>query len=119
MKLHFDSSQEYQIEAIRAITNIFEGQPLSCGDFEFSLNEAFIQVESIKAAKTKITAKIKIDCNTDKGVVKKSVTIKAGGDIYKFSKQREIYKEGFIIDEIDAGRGLRLPVNHIGIGIVI
>ena len=37
MKLHFDSNQEYQIEAIRAITDIFEGQPLSSGDFEFSL----------------------------------------------------------------------------------
>ena len=37
MKLHFDSNQEYQIEAIRAVTNIFEGQPLSGGDFEFSL----------------------------------------------------------------------------------
>ncbi len=40
MKLHFDSNQEYQIEAIRAVTDIFEGQPLSNGDFEFSLNAA-------------------------------------------------------------------------------
>jgi type III restriction enzyme len=37
MKLHFDSNQNYQIEAIRAITDIFEGQPLSSGDFEFSM----------------------------------------------------------------------------------
>ncbi|MBI5410128.1 MAG: hypothetical protein HZA14_12250 [Nitrospirae bacterium] len=37
MKLHFDSNQEYQIEAIKAVTDIFEGQPLSGGDFEFSL----------------------------------------------------------------------------------
>jgi|SRR3990172_3624458 len=35
MKLHFDSNQEYQIEAIRAITDLFEGQPLSSEDFEF------------------------------------------------------------------------------------
>lgn len=39
MKLHFDSNQEYQIEAVRAVTDIFEGQPLSGGDFEFSLTE--------------------------------------------------------------------------------
>ena len=39
MKLHFDSNQEYQIEAIRAVTDLFEEQPLSGGDFEFSLNE--------------------------------------------------------------------------------
>ena len=37
MKLHFDSNQEYQIEAIRAVTDIFEGQPLSGGDFEITL----------------------------------------------------------------------------------
>src|SRR5208337_695021 len=40
MKFHFDNNQEYQIEAIRAITDIFEGQPLSGGDFEFSLTGA-------------------------------------------------------------------------------
>lgn len=37
MKLHFDSNQEYQIEAIKAITDIFEGQPLSNGEFEFTI----------------------------------------------------------------------------------
>lgn len=36
MKLHFDSKQEIQLEAIKAITGIFEGQPLSVGDFAFS-----------------------------------------------------------------------------------
>ena len=61
---------------------------------ENAMNEAFIQLERINATKTKITAKIKIDCNTDKGVVKKSVTVNAGDDIYKLSKEREIYKEG-------------------------
>ncbi|MCK9422165.1 MAG: DEAD/DEAH box helicase family protein [Bacteroidales bacterium] len=37
MKLHFDSNQEYQLDAIKAITDIFEGQPLNGGDFEFSV----------------------------------------------------------------------------------
>ncbi|MBL7975580.1 MAG: DEAD/DEAH box helicase family protein [Candidatus Kapabacteria bacterium] len=40
MKLHFDSNQEYQIEAIRSITDIFEGQHLHGGDFEFSVERA-------------------------------------------------------------------------------
>ncbi|OFY58263.1 MAG: DEAD/DEAH box helicase [Bacteroidetes bacterium GWF2_41_9] len=39
MKLHFDSKQEFQLEAVKAITDIFEGQPLSGGDFEFSINQ--------------------------------------------------------------------------------
>lgn len=40
MKLHFDSNQEYQLEAIKSITDIFEGQPLNGGDFEFSIYQA-------------------------------------------------------------------------------
>ncbi len=72
---------------------------------ENAINEAFLQLESVHASKTKITAKVKIDCNTDKGVIKKSVTVRSGDDLYKLSNQREIYKDGFIIDETDAGNG--------------
>jgi type III restriction enzyme len=72
---------------------------------ENAMNEAFVQLESIVPSKTKITAKVKIDFNTDKGVAKKSISVKSGDDLYKHSNQREIYKDGFIIDEIDAGNG--------------
>lgn len=84
---------------------------------ENAMNEAFIQLEGISATKTKISAKIKIDCNTDKGVVKKSISVKAGDDIYKLSKQREIYKDGFIIDEIDAGNGTLALTNGVMLSI--
>ncbi len=40
MKLHFDSNQEYQLAAIKSITDIFEGQPLSTNDFEFSITSS-------------------------------------------------------------------------------
>lgn len=40
MKLHFDSKQEFQLEAIKAIIDIFEGQPLSNGDFEFAISQS-------------------------------------------------------------------------------
>ncbi len=87
---------------------------------ENAMNEAFIQLEGISATKTKISAKIKMDCNSDKGVVKRSVSVKAGDDIYKLSNQREIYRDGFIIDEIDAGNdtitltnGLMLSVGEM------
>lgn len=39
MKLHFDSKQQFQLEAVKAITDIFEGQQLSSGDFEFSISQ--------------------------------------------------------------------------------
>jgi type III restriction enzyme len=35
VKLQFDSNQQYQWDAIKSITDIFEGQPLCSGDFEF------------------------------------------------------------------------------------
>ena len=38
MKLNFDANQEYQLRAIESIVNIFEGQPLNQGDFEFSMS---------------------------------------------------------------------------------
>ena len=33
MKLQFDSSQDYQLDAVRAVVEIFEGQPLGEGGF--------------------------------------------------------------------------------------
>ena len=36
MKLKFDSSQSYQLQAVNSVVNIFEGQPLAKGDFEIS-----------------------------------------------------------------------------------
>jgi len=40
MKLHFDSNQEYQLQAIQSVVDVFEGQPLNTGEFEFSLGGA-------------------------------------------------------------------------------
>ncbi len=40
MKLQFDSTQEYQLTAIQAVVDLFEGQPLAQGDFEVSFTWA-------------------------------------------------------------------------------
>ncbi len=39
MKLQFDSHQDFQIQAIQSVVDIFEGQPLNTGDCEFSLQQ--------------------------------------------------------------------------------
>jgi type III restriction enzyme len=42
MKLQFDPNQEYQLDAVKAITDIFEGQPLKAGDLEFDFVDTAI-----------------------------------------------------------------------------
>ncbi len=37
MKIKFDASQQYQIDAVNAVVDLFEGQPLNKSDFEISL----------------------------------------------------------------------------------
>ncbi|MCW1309973.1 MAG: DEAD/DEAH box helicase family protein, partial [Candidatus Nanoarchaeia archaeon] len=63
--------------------------------------DAYIAVEEIKSQKTKITAKLTIYYNDESGVKKKSVTVKVGDDLYKISNNYNLYKEGFIVEEID------------------
>lgn len=72
---------------------------------ENSQNGAFIELTAITATKTKITAKVTIDVNDRKGVKRKSVTIKVGDDLYNLSKNREIYRDGYIVEGIDASNG--------------
>jgi len=69
---------------------------------ENTYNDAFVAVESIKATKTKVTAYLSIYSNEAGGVKKKTVTVKVGDDLYKLSNEREIYGNGYIIEEIDA-----------------
>ncbi|MBW2185670.1 MAG: DEAD/DEAH box helicase family protein [Deltaproteobacteria bacterium] len=37
MKIKFESNQQYQLDAINAVVDLFDGQPLAAGEFEFNL----------------------------------------------------------------------------------
>jgi len=69
---------------------------------ENAFNDAFVAVENIKATKTKVTASVSIYSNETGGVKKKTITVKVGDDLYKLSNDREIYANGYLIEEIDA-----------------
>jgi type III restriction enzyme len=69
---------------------------------ENAYNDAFIQLDSIQTTKTKITARILINVNEKNGVKKKTVSVKVGDDLYNLSNQRQIYSDGYFIEEIDA-----------------
>jgi type III restriction enzyme len=63
--------------------------------------EAYINLESVIATKTKVTAKVRIDINDKNGVTKKSISVKVGDDLFKLSNNRDVYWDGYIIEEID------------------
>lgn len=69
---------------------------------ENAYNDAFVALESIKATKTKVTASISIYSNETGGAKKKTVSVRVGDDLYKLSNDREIYSNGYLIEEIDA-----------------
>lgn len=72
---------------------------------ENAFNDAFVYIDSITATKTKVTAKVSINSNDQGGVKKKSVSVKVGDDLYKHSNEREVYADGYLIEEIDVSNG--------------
>jgi type III restriction enzyme len=72
---------------------------------ENDFNDAFIKLEKVSATKTRTSARFTIDVNQKDGVARKTVTAKVGDDLYKLSKNREIYKQGYIINGIDVESG--------------
>ncbi len=70
-----------------------------------AFNDAFVQLDSLKPSKNKVTAKLVINCNDKNGVRNKKVTVNVGDDLYQLANQREVYADGYIVEEIDAGNG--------------
>ncbi|MDD5063357.1 MAG: DEAD/DEAH box helicase family protein [Phycisphaerae bacterium] len=66
-----------------------------------SFNQAYIEVKSIRPQTKKIIVKLRIDVNTQDGVGKKDVNVSIGDDLYDKSNKRDLYKDGFIVNEID------------------
>jgi len=66
-------------------------------------NKPYIEVKSVKATKTKITAKLAIDVNTPNGPKRKTISVSRNGtDLHDKSNERAGY-QGYIVNEIDAG----------------
>lgn len=76
-------------------------------------NQAFVEVEGFRAGARSVSARLSIWVNQVQGPAKKSVTVKNGDDLYALSNQREIYRNGFIVNEIDAGEGFITFANDV------
>lgn len=84
---------------------------------ENSFNQPYICLESIKATKTKITAKLTIDVQQKNSPVRKSISISKNGiDLYDLSGERELYR-GYVVDSIDAGFGYISFTNGVSLNI--
>lgn len=64
-------------------------------------NDAYVKLLSIDR-KNGIKAKVEIDVQTNEGPKRKAVTVKHETDLFFASKERENYREGFLITEINA-----------------
>ncbi len=79
---------------------------------EDSYNDAFVSVENITSKKTKVSAKLVIDVNTQNGVKKKPITVNVGADLYQLSNRRDVYK-GFVVEEIDVSNQMITFTNGV------
>lgn len=70
-----------------------------------SHNQAFIRLLAIDAKPKGITAKVSIDVNERTGVKRKDITLKLGDDLFAKSKSRDVYADGYILNEIRADEG--------------
>lgn len=66
---------------------------------------AFISLDKLIPKKHFIEAKISIIVNDKRNVTKKQITVNVGDDLYDLSKGRDIYKNGFVVNEMDAENG--------------
>ncbi|WP_006521471.1 DEAD/DEAH box helicase family protein [Desulfoscipio gibsoniae] len=80
---------------------------------EPDFNRPFIRVESIKATKTKITARLTIDVQRGGAVKRTTVSVsKNGVDLFDLTGGREAY-QGYIVAGIDAGLGFIAFTNGV------
>lgn len=68
-------------------------------------NAAFIHFKGVQLGKKNLKAKLGIYVNEGSSVKQKDFNVEPGEDLYTLSGQRDIYKEGFILNNIRASEG--------------
>ena len=97
----------YRLDPVRAydlrlVKRIEVDSVVEQGDF----NRPFLALESVKAAKTGLSAKLKFDVEQAGGVARKTVTVTPKKcDLYELSGRREIYR-GYVVTQMDADPAL-------------
>ncbi len=66
-----------------------------------AFNDAYVFVGDFKTAKTSCSVKLTIHVNDKVGVKKKTISAKVGDDLFELSNHREVYKDGYILNEMN------------------
>lgn len=95
----------YRLDPIRAfelrlVKQIVVDSAIATG----GANDAFLKLEKVDI-KNGIKAKVRLHVQTNGGPKEKSVTLKSGADIFVLSEGREVYRDGFVVNEINAEPG--------------
>lgn len=95
----------YRLDPIRAFELKLVKQIIVAGtSTEGAANEAFVRVESVDYKKG-VKAKLRIHTKGANGPREKSVTVTDGADLFVLSGEREQYRNGFEVAEINAEPG--------------
>ncbi len=68
-------------------------------------NSAYIKLEKFVPNKKSISAKIKIEYQAANDIKPKLVTVKIGDDLFNLSNKRELYRDNFIVNNMDSSEG--------------
>ena len=68
-------------------------------------NQAFVELVRIEARAASVIAKVRIDMNGASGPKRNAMSLKPGDDLYAKSAMRDVYKDGYILNEIRADSG--------------
>nr|WP_275251063.1 DEAD/DEAH box helicase family protein [Vandammella animalimorsus] len=63
-------------------------------------NQAFVELVKIEPKAKSMTARVRMDVNGANGVLRKEVSIKPGDDLHEKSKGRDVYQQGYVLNDI-------------------
>lgn len=72
---------------------------------EADKNHAFVKLVSIDPKPKGITCRVLVDVNEKTGVKRKELNLKLGDDLFVKSKARDVYLDGYILNEVSAEDG--------------
>ena len=90
--------QSYDLGLVKQI----EVDGITSGD---NYNAAFVYLKKIERGKKQLRVKVTIYANEKNGVKQKDVTLDLGDDLYEISNGRDVYKNGYILNDISAQDG--------------